>query len=201
MSTRGTYNINGFMFYVHYDNYEEGAAGYFVDMIDDYVRTQRGMQNSFVRANQYAEMTNENKEAYGDTEYHYDITRNDKGEYELVVSHREWGEGWRVIHNGMLTDFINKHSDVKAFVFNKQIHTVNSFIEVIKGIAKDCNKTNKRDVHPNYYINILKEVGEMSKFVQNKEIAFGDNIVMLLTAIKDWLDAKLESMELNSRAA
>jgi len=115
MSTRATYVIDGHGFYIHYDGYPEGAAGYFFNMIKagagviesnpalkgDYLRDPRGGYGAhFLRGNVLAEFT-EGHDTHGDTEYQYTM---DGAGYLSVYGVKE-----NETATGLVSDFINRH--------------------------------------------------------------------------------------------
>ncbi len=96
MSTRGTYKIYDFYneldvyFYVHHDNYPEGAAEYFKNMLTMLDKVPHGCQYvprfgyaaAFFRANEGVRFT-KNHHCHGDTEYQYNIVKNDNNSEEI----------------------------------------------------------------------------------------------------------------------
>jgi hypothetical protein len=121
MSTRGTYTVKAKFyehtitkhFYIHHDNYPEGAAHHLREFI---MFEGRGSAiERFLRALPYSEFT-DNPENHGDTEYHYTI---DATTWEIVAFElkRDWQDGKNdkkiVFFSGLLVDFINKYGDEK----------------------------------------------------------------------------------------
>jgi len=96
MSTRGTYKIyDGYndldvYFYVHHDNYPEGAAEKFKNMLTMVDEAPYGWQYgpcfgyaaAFFRANEGARFT-KNHRCHGDTEYQYNIVKEDNNSEEI----------------------------------------------------------------------------------------------------------------------
>jgi hypothetical protein len=118
MYTRATYlfeagnHVQAVCFYIHYDGYESGAAGYFAAMLSKGL-TRGGWAGSFVRANELAEFTGSHA-SHGDTEYRYTVSVFD-GHLQLRVDSRvSWSsEEWRCTYVGRLVAFVNKHQSVR----------------------------------------------------------------------------------------
>jgi hypothetical protein len=102
MSTRGTYKIYDdynrldIYFYIHHDNYPEGAAYYFQKMLDymemnkeEYVRPTYA--EAFFRVNNEAHFTKSHA-AHGDTDYQYNILKTDNKGHILQAFEidRDW---------------------------------------------------------------------------------------------------------------
>lgn len=109
MSTRATYLIaasqemnDSVCFYVHNDNYPEGAAHYFRQM-HGYKNLRGHYAGRFFRANVNAEFTLSH-DSHCDTEYRY--TLNAKG--QLKVLHRELRDKWVTIYKGPWYEFVNQ---------------------------------------------------------------------------------------------
>lgn len=120
MSTRATYEIGDYFFYVHTDGYPSGAASYFADMIGamtvpaadggiDAIDDRRGgAPFAFIRGVMRAETT-ESHQAHGDTEHRWRI---DHDGIRLTVQHsaRPDFEHWTTWSApAPLADFINRH--------------------------------------------------------------------------------------------
>ena len=110
MSTRATYQIEEVTFYIHYDGYQEGAAGYFLNMIESNSAIDKngmplnrgGPVEAFIRGNRLAEFT-ESHDLHGDTEFEYTL----KGTHLTVRA--GYGEEKRQVYSGELSKFVNKH--------------------------------------------------------------------------------------------
>lgn len=81
MATRATYTFTGKVTvhtYIHYDGYPQGAANYFQNMLDVFVKQREsrnlrgGAAEQFIRGNTLAELTSK-WDDHGDTEYHYEV--------------------------------------------------------------------------------------------------------------------------------
>ena len=108
MATRGTYQFvdadTKVTLYVHWDNYLEGAAVYFYNML---TKPSKGnLATQFIRAVDGAEITKSHA-YHGDTEYQYTINGKDADAYLVVKSVREK----QVVFVGSLVDFIEKHNE------------------------------------------------------------------------------------------
>jgi hypothetical protein len=128
MSTRGTYRVqNGdwtkAYFYIHYDNYPEGAACYFKDCLD---RMEKNARMDFIKAFmtlEYSELTNDH-EAHGDTEFRYNINTVNKKHAEdtkhpiyIEAFKKEYikdNVSWTVFFDGMIDEFIKKFIEEEA---------------------------------------------------------------------------------------
>jgi hypothetical protein len=113
MSTRATYKITDYSscketptyFYIHYDGYPEGAAGYFNNMMEaDNLRG--GFAVRFLRENELAEFT-EDHECHGDTEYRYNF--DGVTFVGLKRSDRFECEGFEVFFRGSIEEFLDKY--------------------------------------------------------------------------------------------
>lgn len=98
MSTRGTYKFKGnrrnfvpdTYIYVHYDNYPEGAAAQFYNLL---INPSKGnMATQFIRSNEHAEIT-KNHDCHGDTEYRYEIEGHGP-EAEVICYERQFPNGY-----------------------------------------------------------------------------------------------------------
>lgn len=130
MSTRGTYKFKGnrkdllpdTFIYVHYDNYPEGAAVHFYNLLTN--PSKGNMATQFIRANEHAEIT-KNHECHGDTEYRYEI--EGYGPEAIVTCKQGYGDEsdgsyhkpWIVVASEPLHSFINSRTkyiqDYKPF--------------------------------------------------------------------------------------
>lgn len=134
MSTRGTYKFKGnrkdllpdTFIYVHYDNYPEGAAVHFYNLL---TKPSKGnMATQFIRANEHAEIT-KSHDCHGDTEYRYEIDGYGPAAevicYERQFPHgynpakADGGETWAAIAVQPLHQFIDSRTkyiqDYKPF--------------------------------------------------------------------------------------
>ena len=115
MGTRATYEIDGTVFYCHFDGYPQGAAARFAAMVDklhevtDYgtIRSNGGgMDYAFIRGADDAQPTTTH-EAHGDAEYRYICYRTDCGVVLTVHARMGWNGSWHIIYSGALWSFIN----------------------------------------------------------------------------------------------
>lgn len=123
MATRGTYTFNkqrGLQvnIYVHYDNYEEGAADYFRAMLQSINAARfsnRGAAEHFISTNKYAEITS-SPEDHGDTEYHYVIDEQQLHNIKLtaykIVRGKYDERVERCFFEGKLEEFCEKYPSV-----------------------------------------------------------------------------------------
>lgn len=117
MSTRATYEVDGYTFYIHHDGYPEGAAQYFKQALEfaegrkgnmDY-SPNAGFTEDFMRANTRAALT-PSHEVHGDTEYQYTVSTevNALGPYKFhIKAQTRKGD---VFFMGQLEDFIEQYS-------------------------------------------------------------------------------------------
>lgn len=106
MATRATYRFfSGETAYHHWDGYPQGAA----KLLSNAVLDGGDLTfESFLKANEKAEKT-ESHEIHGDTEYRYDVVRNNKGQWSIKVSERiDFSDKWRIAFYGQATEFF-KH--------------------------------------------------------------------------------------------
>ena len=107
MATRGTYQFvddaTKTTIYVHWDNYLEGAANYFYNMLTN--PSKGNLATQFIRAVSHAEITRSHAR-HGDTEFQYNIKGSDGGA-ELVVNSPCTNT---VMYSGTIIDFIEKHN-------------------------------------------------------------------------------------------
>jgi hypothetical protein len=125
MGTRATYEVNGQVFYCHWDGYPAGAANRFAKMIGAMTQPERGERNTidaiadkrggatfaFIRGNDDAEPT-EGHDAHGDTEHRYRVT--DDAAHGLVIEHeaKRWdGDFAAWGPKRPLAEFINTRRD------------------------------------------------------------------------------------------
>ena len=115
MGTRATYEIDGAVFYCHFDGYPQGAAVRFAAMVDklhevtDYGTIRNnggGMDYAFIRGADDAQPTTSH-EAHGDAEYRYICYRTDCGVVLTVHARMGWNGSWHIIYSGALWSFIN----------------------------------------------------------------------------------------------
>jgi hypothetical protein len=109
MATRGTYQFiddtTKTTIYVHWDNYLEGAAKYFYNMLTN--PSKGNLATQFIRAVNHAEITKSHAR-HGDTEFQYNIKGSDGGA-ELVVNSPCTN---KVVYSGVLVDFIHEYNNL-----------------------------------------------------------------------------------------
>lgn len=121
MATRATYEIDFTTFYIHWDGYPKGAAGYFANALA-YASSAEdrapnvSLADDFTHANPRAGLTRSHRE-HGDTEYRYTVRttgdyRGGRARFHITV-HKRGSEAFRVIYVGDLRDFIREHSTQK----------------------------------------------------------------------------------------
>jgi len=108
MSTRGTYQIENYCFYIHHDNYPAGAAHYLSRMIE--CDDAEGLAERFLRGNPKARFTNCH-DGHGDTEFRYTVTRDDDRRVWVLMSHTEDMETWHDAKEELLSDFLITHQE------------------------------------------------------------------------------------------
>lgn len=134
MSTRGTYQFENLTFYIHHDNYLEGAARYFYKMVEASIKintspdalhpiddhnTRGGMEFAFIRGIGNADLS-KGHDHHSDTEFRYFLNTSDLGVVTINAQEKMWTEiegdkvHWRVVYNGELSEFINKYAEVDA---------------------------------------------------------------------------------------
>lgn len=99
--------------YVHWDSYPEGAAEYFLNMIEAEGSIHAGLGTRFIRANSRAEIT-ESHDLIGDTEYQYDVSQDGT---LVAASMSGFGDRSRdVFFEGTIREFIDEYGrdDVKV---------------------------------------------------------------------------------------
>ena len=117
MSTRATYVFEGaeyhptVAFYIHYDGYHEGAAGYLYAMLCN-TDERGGLAERFIRSNRLAEFT-KSHEAHGDTEHRYTIKPGQGAGATLMVHDRTgWNTPgvaeWSIAYVGTLAGFVDR---------------------------------------------------------------------------------------------
>lgn len=123
MATRATYQIDGTVFYCHWDGYPTGAAQRFAKMIGaltvpladdderrgiDSMQDRRGgMAYAFIRGNMDAEPTGSHDE-HGDTDFQYALTINEKSGKALIeVRQRGRDDRYNVNHVLDLAAWLN----------------------------------------------------------------------------------------------
>ena len=125
MATRATYKILDTVFYCHWDGYRAGAAMRFSNMIRQmtgahpdpnsykaFIDTRGDADFAFIRGNNDAEPAWQGcHEGHGDTEFRYDVQKNDAHGFTVRVATRNYGDGWRAWGAPIpLADFINQHA-------------------------------------------------------------------------------------------
>ena len=120
MSTRATYKVTDelsrleFAFYIHHDGYPEGAAEYFRQFVDYDGSHRGGACSVFLRSIENSELTSSH-ESHGDTEYRYNIIKND-GLLQLEsLKFNYHTENFQKFYNGSIYEFINKYSKSEKF--------------------------------------------------------------------------------------
>ena len=104
MATRATYEIDRHCFYIHWDGYLEGAAGY-LHAACAHENKRGGLAEQFLRANPEAEFSGGHA-AHGDTEFRYTVTGS-----RLRAQSRTMDDKWITAYAGDLATFINAHKD------------------------------------------------------------------------------------------
>lgn len=120
MSTRATYQIDSYTFYIHHDGYPEGAAMYLYEALKHEDKRSRdyspnaSFADYFIRANNRAELT-KSHESHGDTEYHYTVkTSGGKKTVSMYKRVRIDGRSAWVtdIHSMPIDEFIAKYDSL-----------------------------------------------------------------------------------------
>jgi hypothetical protein len=119
MSTRGTYRILvkkdyeniDLCFYIHCDNYPEGAAGHFKKALALEWKYQHNGKNFAKRfASIDGSEFTKGHEEHGDTEYQYDITETREG--INVKCFDVWEK--TIVFEGTMEEFIKKYTEEKC---------------------------------------------------------------------------------------
>ena len=107
MATRATYRFNtGHTAYHHWDGYPEGAAQLLSNAL---IEGGDLTIQAFLDANEKAEET-ESHHIHGDTEYRYNVIRNNKGEWRIKALKRiDFSDKWRIEFYGLATDFFKQY--------------------------------------------------------------------------------------------
>ncbi len=125
MSTRATYEFKSancsllditVCFYIHSDNYPEGAAEKLYFMRDTTCLDQcQDYAGQFFRINKRAEFT-KNRDVHWDTEYHYVFSKNET----LSVFERQINQSWALTYEGDWLVFVNQYQEQsrKLYRFN-----------------------------------------------------------------------------------
>lgn len=107
MATRATYSIEHDYgieyFYIHWDNYEEGAAHYFFNMHNAKTKGDC-LVTRFIVGNPLAVEFTRNHSQHGDTEYRYDLDKDGN----LTVK-KEYDGEWYPKFSGHYAEFINRY--------------------------------------------------------------------------------------------
>jgi hypothetical protein len=129
MSTRATYEVNGQVFYCHWDGYPAGAAQRFANMIAALTAPERGTRKeidaiaerrggaafAFIRGNDDAEPAHRGShEGHGDTEFRYNVDKHTEHGLAIQFEARRWNSEpqWRGFGSWMpLAEFINTKRD------------------------------------------------------------------------------------------
>lgn len=132
MSTRATYQINGTTFYIYYDGYAAGAAGYFYNMVacDN---KRGGYACQFLRGNDLAELT-DSHEYHGDTEYRYTLEAD--GTLTVMTG---YGEEWKKTFEGHFVDFCNMHGQILKRT-GKSVMTTSDAVDKALSLAQDYSE-------------------------------------------------------------
>lgn len=111
MSTPATIEINGRIFYCHYDGMPTGMAVRIAKMIDAYnapvpaqspdgfasVPARGGIEFAFIRGNLDAEPAPHNSRSGIMAQYHYALAQDDRGEITITVEQRTSRDTWRIV--------------------------------------------------------------------------------------------------------
>jgi hypothetical protein len=82
MATRGTYQVDGKLLYNHWDNYPQGAACHFLDIL----KTQGNLSlKSFMKCDERVNFEFTNSIFDGPAEYFYKLDKKDNGEIFVTV--------------------------------------------------------------------------------------------------------------------
>ena len=130
MGTRATYKIENVFYYIHWDGYEEGAAGYFLNMLNSYYglidglgrSCNGGMAEAFLRGNNSASFT-ESHEVHSDTEYQYDVTYKDGQYFVEVRAYKFDSDTYHARGYHSLADFINRHLPNSAAIVKPNLYS------------------------------------------------------------------------------
>ena len=115
MGTRATYEFRDEYrgtqtFYIHWDGYPEGAAMYFRQMFE-FNQWGASLAAKFFRGNPTAEFT-QDKDAHGDTDYHYVLEDYRKIQAFKILRNYETGDcAYNTVFRGDLYEFIEKYGD------------------------------------------------------------------------------------------
>lgn len=126
MSTRATYKFEhedqNIYFYVHHDNYPEGAAIYFLEMhkllvksLDNFYEFRGSYAEAFIKSNKMSEFTRDHM-AHWDTEYRYSINKNGILTAEHIKKRNfdnPENDIWETFFTGHYAEFINKYIEDK----------------------------------------------------------------------------------------
>jgi hypothetical protein len=115
MSTRATYHFpqaadsgkSDVTFYIHFDGYLSGGAGYFAAACRC-ANKRGGFPERFIRANELAQFTRSHDQ-HSDTEYRYTLV-----DTHLTVQAGYWvgdNKRWQTEFKGRLVDFLNEYND------------------------------------------------------------------------------------------
>lgn len=122
MSTPATYEIEGYIFYCHYDGHPIGAAQKFARMIDAhtlpagdealgrslYADVRGGLAFAFVRANADAEQPFGNRRVGTRSDYHYALSLEDNGQIIVQVERRTERCTWQIVDLEELATWIDR---------------------------------------------------------------------------------------------
>lgn len=149
MSTSATYTIDGTTFYCHWDGYPAGAAGRFINMIEqltvpetgarskiDAIEDRRGgMAFAFIRGNMDAEPA---KRGEMGVDFDYEITTNPDGEAMVAVSQRT-DDGMKVYATQALDVFIREAID-KYELATGEVYNTEEIFRAVTGGKYDSDR-------------------------------------------------------------
>jgi len=132
MSTPAIYEFQGqdsqpeASLYIHHDGYPAGAAQYYLAAC---LRSDRGMFERFIRANERSELVH-NGRSHGGSQYRYTLC----GENTFAAHQRVSGSNvWKTIYVGNLVDFILQETGVRLIKFRDQYLDKDAAKEAIMG--------------------------------------------------------------------
>lgn len=127
MATRATYEVDGQVFYCHWDGYPAGAASRFANMIaaltapetagrheiDAIAERRGGAAFAFIRGNLDAEPAHRGKhDGHGDTEFRYQVETHQSGAMTVRLEARSYNGEWKGFGPAQpLAEFINAKRD------------------------------------------------------------------------------------------
>lgn len=122
MATPATYEIEGYIFYCHYDGHPIGAAQKLARMIDAYTQpaaadalgrsiyadARGGLAFAFIRANADAEQPFGNRRVGTRSDYHYALTMEDDGRIFVKVDRRTERRTWQIVDCEELATWVER---------------------------------------------------------------------------------------------